>query len=56
MNVRELITELSGYGAHEDIREFTVVAYDAKDERRRKVTGISMSPQKHAILIHVDVL
>lgn len=56
MNVRELIGLLADYGAHDDIREFDVQAYDADDERWRDVTGITVSPQKKTILIHTDGL
>lgn len=56
MIVRELITILADMGAHEDIREFEVQAYDADDERWREVTGITVSPQRKTILIHTDEL
>ena len=56
MNVRELIGLLADYGAHADIREFDVQAYDLDDEKWRGVTGITVSPQKQTILIHTDEL
>ena len=56
MKVREFISLLAEMGAHADIREFTVQAYDADDERWRDVTGVSVSPQKQTILIHTDEL
>lgn len=54
MNVRGLITLLADMGAHADIREFEVMAYDADDERWREVTGVTVSPQKKTILIYTD--
>ena len=55
MNVREFITLMADMGAHSDIREFDVQAYDADDERWRDVTGITVSPHRKTIIIHTDV-
>ena len=54
MNVRGIISILADMGAHDDIREFEVQAYDADDEKWRPVTGITVSPQRKTILIHTD--
>lgn len=54
MKVREFITLLAEIGAHADIREFDIQAYDAEDERWRDVTGVIVSPHRKTVVIHTD--
>ncbi len=57
MKVREFITLLADMGAHADIQEFEVQAYDGYYHMKlESVTGVTVSPQKKTIIIHTDEL